>query len=234
MITDLTVMLYVEDVAKSAEFWLKLGLNEVLRQDLGEGHLTILLMLGHSGMGVQLYDKDFIRQTEPELVDTKPAMLFSADYIDDIYTALKDGGYQVSDIEPYGEDSYFTFIDPDGNKFTMFGEQVGREATEEDLKEFDRNIRNLIKIDFLELEKMSRPNYIFFGRRTCPWTRYMARKFPELKVPMYWVNTEGTDAEHPSRRKYNVKTVPTLIKRASNGMFVKFNPKTDSFENFVS
>lgn len=234
MITDMTVMLYVENVAASSRFWQQIDFKEVFRQDLGDGHETVLLMYNETGAGIQLYDTEFIRQSQPELLDSKPNLLFSADYIDDIYTKLAAIDARFSEIAPYGDQHYFTFLDPDNNRFTMIGELVDRPATAEDLAEFDRNMHNLLPLTFEELENMTRPNFIFFGRKTCPWCRRMARNFSKLKVRMYWVDTEGTDADHPVRQRYNVRTVPTLIKRASNGMYVTFDEKKQSFSNFIN
>ncbi|MDR2976267.1 MAG: thiol-disulfide isomerase [Streptococcaceae bacterium] len=233
MITDMTVMLYVEEVAVSSKFWQNLGFEEVLNQNIGEGHETVLLMYAESGAAIQLYDKEFIRQTQPELLNSNPILLFSADYIDDIYSNLVACDAQVSEIEPYGDQHYFTFLDPDDNRFTLIGDLVDKPATAEDLEEFDRNMHNLLPLSFEDLENMSRPNYIFFGRKTCPWCRRMAKDFKKLDVRMYWVDTEGTDAENPVRRRYNVKEVPTLIKRASNGMFVTFDGKKQSLSRFL-
>ncbi|MFV0555646.1 MAG: VOC family protein [Lactovum sp.] len=233
MLTDLTVILYVDDVAASSIFWEQLGGEEFLRQDLGNGHTMVYLTFQEIGAGVQLYSKDFIRLTQPELLMSKPSFVFSADFIDDIYQNLKTKGYTVTEPNAYGEKYFFTFTDLDKNTFTIFGDYMDHPATEDELAEFDRNIRNLIPINFVSLEELSRPSYVFFGRKTCPWTRQMAKNFPGLKVPMYFVDTEGTDAIHPSRRKYDVKTVPTLIKRASNGMYVKFDKERESFSEFV-
>jgi hypothetical protein len=237
LITDMTVISCVKNVAVSSEFWQKLGFRVALRQKLGAGHETVLMMYTETGGTIQLYDKAFIQQTQPELLQSRPFILFSADYIDDIYANLKAAKAKVSVIAPQGEQSYFTFLDPDNNRYTMIGEWVEKPLSDEkltvELDNFDRTMRHLLPLTFEELENMTRPNFIFFGRRTCPWSRYMAKNFEDLKVRMYWVDTEGSDASHPVRLKYGIKTVPVLMKRASNGMYVKFDKRRGSVDEFL-
>lgn len=223
MITDMTIMLYVNDVESSSTFWQRLGFEEALRQDLGEGHITVLLMYGEMGAAIQLYDLEYIRATQPELADRKPVVIFSAEVIDDLYEHAKSASSQVSEIAPYGDQSFFTVADPDGNVYTVMGEHVDEPATDEDIEAFNKNISGLTELGFDDIEDLTEPGYIFFGRATCPWSRRMAKQFPQFKTPMYFVDTEGTAAELPARQKYGVKTVPTVIKRASNGMYVKFD-----------
>lgn len=233
MITDMTVMFYVNNVEKSANFWKMLGFEEAFRQDLGSGHETVLLKYADTGAALQLYDIDFIRKNQPELVNRKPVLLFSTEYIDEIYKKAQMTQLNVSEIVSYGDQQAFTFTDPDNNLFTVIGEQVEVPATEKDLTEFDENIKNLIPLSFEAIELLKVPAYIFFGRKTCPWTRRVAKEFSDLTMPVYWVDTEGTDSTHFIRQKYNVETVPTLIKRASSGGYVKFDKKKQTVIQFL-
>lgn len=229
----MTIMLYVNNVIKSANFWESLGFEEVMRQDLGNGYETVLLMYTNTGAALQLYDIDFIRKAQPMLVDRKPVLLFSADYIDELFEKAQVISHNVSEIIPYGEQYAFTFADPDDNIFTLIGELVDRPATDEDLVKFDENVKMLTPLRFDQIDALNQPSYIFFGRRTCSWSRRLAREFPELTTSIYWVDTEGTDRTHPVRQKYTIETVPTVIKRASNGSYVKFDKNKQSIAQFV-
>ncbi|MDR0297665.1 MAG: hypothetical protein LBI11_03320 [Streptococcaceae bacterium] len=232
MITDMTIMLYVKNVDASSKFWQALGFEEAMREDLG-GTETSLLMYGETGAALQLYDIDFIRQTQPDQAEKKPVLLFSASVIDELYEKAKAVAPEVSDLMPYGDQYVFVFADLDGNQFTLMGEKVDVPDTPENMAAFDDHVAGLFPLKFEDVESLLEPAVIFFGRRTCPWSRHMAQQFPELKTPLYFVNTEGSDAAHPIREKYGVKTVPTLIKRASNGMYVKYNAQKMTLKQFL-
>jgi len=233
MITDLTIMLYVTDVEASATFWKALGFENVMQQDLGSGYETVLLMYSDMGAAIQLYDIEYIRATQPELADRKPVLLFSADTIDRLYQNAKSASAQVSNLQPYGDQYAFTLADPDGNVFTILGDLVDKPATEEELLEFDTDIEKLMPMSFDAVDALAKPAYIFFGSKDDAWSRRIAREFPQLRSTIYWVNTDGTDANQPMRKKYGVSTVPTLIKRASSGQYVRYEPTKESVTAFT-
>jgi len=148
------------------------------------------------------------------------------DYIDDILEALKKSGAEVTEPLPDRGRHRFDFVDLTGARYSIIGELVDIPLTAEAAIAFEVNVSKLIPLEITAIERLTEPAYIFFGRKSCPWSRRLAQQFPRLKTSLYWVDTEGTDASEPVRVKYNVVTVPTVIKRELDGSFVKFDGKS--------
>lgn len=78
---QLGVMLYVDDVNKEKAFWQSIGftiLNECQVMDYDQFEMK---PTPESDVLFTIYDKAFIRQVSPEVVDFMPSILFETDTI---------------------------------------------------------------------------------------------------------------------------------------------------------
>ena len=123
MALNMCTMLYVSDVAAAAEFWKKVGLIEVSRQNLGETETVIFALTADGDARLQLFDIEFIRATSPEVADDVPSILF---VVDDIETwherVLAAGSSFVSEVQEMGGRKTFNFFDLDKKAFAFAGQ----------------------------------------------------------------------------------------------------------------
>lgn len=82
--------------------------------------------------------------------------------------------------------------------------------------------------------------YVFWGRASCPFCRAFVPSLAQLskkrKINIYYIDTENTDSNkilRSERKRYKVKTVPTLIKIKDKKSFKTFNHMKETLEHFL-
>ncbi|MGM0124108.1 hypothetical protein IGI37_001482 [Enterococcus sp. AZ194] len=118
---QIKIMLYVDDVEGSAEFWKSLGFYEFERQEM-EGTLIVEIGLSESAESrFVLYDRKFIETHSPEVALNSPSIMFASDDIVALYKRLQEQGVVMGDLVKLGEEMVFNFSDNDGNYFAVSG-----------------------------------------------------------------------------------------------------------------
>ncbi|MGT2907328.1 glyoxalase [Streptococcus dentiloxodontae] len=117
---QLTIMLYVDDVAAERDFWSSIGF-EILSESEVMGYPTFD-MTPHrdSTVAFTVYAKDFIRQVSPEVLDMQPSLLFEAEDLESLHEKVAATTDTVSPIqqEPFAN---FNFASPSGQHFAVKG-----------------------------------------------------------------------------------------------------------------
>lgn len=174
-----------------------------------------------------------------ETYDPNPETLaISVETIDEIHDKIIELGLPVSPITPAVDGRFmFSFIAPEDNTFIVIGEWVERPYTGEMRTEFFENVKGLIPLAPERLSELTEGQFVLFGRVTCPWTRRFVKALPDYADKMiYYVDTENTDLNpelQAIRRAHEVETVPTFMKRSTDGTFVKFDKKKESLSEFI-
>lgn len=90
-------------------------------------------------------------------------------------------------------------------------------------------------------EKQAVGNFVYFGRKTCPYCRKFVSKLnkaaKEDQVVIHYFDTENTDKDikkQQVRSKYKIKLVPSLIYIKKGGSFVQYTPEHDDLYNWIS
>lgn len=103
---------------------------------------------------------------------------------------------------------------------------------------YEKNVKNLKKIDASEIESLSDDAFIYFGRKTCRFCREFSEEFKTAGVLIYYVDTTGTNVDEnlqKVREMYDVKTVPTFIYRYTDNSYLKLNRDVrQSIAHFIS
>jgi len=123
MFTDkLNVMLYVNDVEKSAAFWQSIGFAQVSKQEM-EGTIVVeISSTPTSHVRFTLYAKEFIRKMSPEVdCDSVPSILFEVNQIDKLHERMTELNLTVGQVQDMGGIKVFNFADIDGNYFAVSG-----------------------------------------------------------------------------------------------------------------
>lgn len=117
------VMLYVNDVAASADFWKKIGFHEFERQEI-DGTLVVELgMTAVSDFRIVLYDLAFIQQHSPEVAGNSPSIMFSSDEVVELYKTMQQARVTVGDLVSIGDELVFNFADNEENYFAVSGKE---------------------------------------------------------------------------------------------------------------
>ncbi|MCL2676908.1 MAG: hypothetical protein FWE43_04785 [Streptococcaceae bacterium] len=98
--------------------------------------------------------------------------------------------------------------------------------THADHDEYRENIINVKLIEPRDIANLEDDTYIFFGRATCPYCRKFVKEIPSIEQDIFYIDTENTDLNielQAVRDQFDVKTVPTFIKRKSDGSYNKLN-----------
>lgn len=116
-----SVMIYVNDVRKVADFWIeKVNFSEVQVMEMEGKLLGVELMpYDNSDATITLYDKEFVKANSdvPDLAT--PSILFSTNDINDMQAKLKAAGVEVSDVTDMGGMLSINFPDPENNYFAV-------------------------------------------------------------------------------------------------------------------
>lgn len=114
------LMLYVENVQAEKAFWQSIGFEMVSESEIMG--FTSFEMKQHEDSTVlfTVYDKKFIRQVSPEVVENQPSILFETEEIEQLHERITAVTDKISLIqaEPFKN---FSFASPSGNYYAVKG-----------------------------------------------------------------------------------------------------------------
>lgn len=114
------VMLYVENVEESAQFWQqKMGFEFVQKQEQGGQISYIIAPQNQSDVQFVLHNKAFVKQMNPEMNLGTPSILMSTQNIEQTHQQLEANGVAVNPIADLGFMKVFNFSDNEGNYFAV-------------------------------------------------------------------------------------------------------------------
>ncbi len=117
---DFAIMLYVDDVSAEKKFWEALGFVILRESKVMEYDSFDMKPHKDSSCMFTVYDKAFIRQVSPEVIDMKPSILFeSADIV-----KLQERAAKLTDTaSPLLQEPFlnFHFASPGGQYFAVKG-----------------------------------------------------------------------------------------------------------------
>lgn len=119
MTFNMCTMLYVDDVAANADFFLALGFVEIARQTIMDFETVTVAPTAEGNARLQFFNIDFIRQMSPEVADSKPSILFTVSNIKEMHAKVAAQGLFTSDLQDMGGKSTFNFQSPDGSYFAF-------------------------------------------------------------------------------------------------------------------
>lgn len=122
--SQVKIMLYVNNVEKSSEFWQKIGFVEKEREYI-DGTLVVEIAPNEDAQTIiVLYELSFIQQHSAEVVGNTPSLMFHSDDIFSLYKKIKEEGVQVGDLLQLPSGLIFNFTDNDGNYFAVSGKDT--------------------------------------------------------------------------------------------------------------
>lgn len=115
------VMLYVDDQAKSVEFWTDiLGFVVVSEEEMAEGFKAIEVAPNNDvETSISIIEKAFMEKYSPEVSVTTPSLMFKEKDLDALYEKLKEKGLTGHDIIEMSGIRVFNFQDGQGNYFAV-------------------------------------------------------------------------------------------------------------------
>lgn len=115
------VMLYVDDQAKSIEFWTDiLGFVVVSEEEMAEGFKAVEVAPNESvETSISIIEKDFMEKYSPEVSVTTPSLMFKEKDLDALYEKLKEKGLTGHEIIEMSGTRVFNFQDGQGNYFAV-------------------------------------------------------------------------------------------------------------------
>lgn len=115
------VMLYVDDQAKSVEFWTDiLGFVVVSEEEMAEGFKAIEVAPNHNvETSISIIEIEFMEKYSPEVSVTTPSLMFKEKDLDALYEKLKEKGLTGHDIIEMSGTRVFNFQDGQGNYFAV-------------------------------------------------------------------------------------------------------------------
>lgn len=115
------VMLYVDDQAKSVEFWTDiLGFVVVSEEEMAEGFKAIEVAPNNDvETSISIIEKEFMEKYSPEVSVTTPSLMFKEKDLDALYEKLKEKGLTGHDIIEMSGTRVFNFQDGQGNYFAV-------------------------------------------------------------------------------------------------------------------
>lgn len=120
MIEHTTIMIYVDNMEESIDFWKNFfDFSETQRLSLTDTDETILLTQPGGGVDLQFFTKDFIRHNSPEVSLETPSLIFDVKEFDQLYQTLKNNAYFVGDIIQHGDAPMFNFADNEQRYFVV-------------------------------------------------------------------------------------------------------------------
>ena len=111
------VMLYVDNQAKSVEFWTDiLGFVVVSEEEMAEGFKAVEVAPNESvETSISIIEKDFMEKYSPEVSVTTPSLMFKEKDLDALYEKLKEKGLTGHEIIEMSGTRVFNFQDGQGN-----------------------------------------------------------------------------------------------------------------------
>lgn len=115
------VMLYVDDQAKSVEFWTDiLGFVVVSEEEMAEGFKAVEVAPNESvETSISIIEKAFMEKYSPEVSVTTPSLMFKEKDLDALYEKLKEKGLTGHEIIEMSGTRVFNFQDGQGNYFAV-------------------------------------------------------------------------------------------------------------------
>ncbi|MDW8544126.1 VOC family protein [Staphylococcus sp. mip270_02] len=115
------VMLYVDDQAKSVEFWTDiLGFVIISEEEMAEGFKAVEVAPNHNvETSILIIEKEFMEKYSPEVSVTTPSLMFKEKNLDALYEKLKEKGLTGHEIIEMSGTRVFNFQDGQGNYFAV-------------------------------------------------------------------------------------------------------------------
>lgn len=115
------VMLYVDNQAKSVEFWTDiLGFVVVSEEEMAEGFKAVEVAPNESvETSISIIEKEFMEKYSPEVSVTTPSLMFKEKDLDALYEKLKEKGLTGHEIIEMSGTRVFNFQDGQGNYFAV-------------------------------------------------------------------------------------------------------------------
>lgn len=118
---ELQVMIYVDDVQKSVDFWQSLEFVVIDRQEL-DGTLVVEIAPSEKAQThFVLYDRKFIEKHSPEVGTNAASIMFQSNQIVDLYKKILSLNVEAGELIQMEEQMVFNFADPDGNYYAVSG-----------------------------------------------------------------------------------------------------------------
>lgn len=119
---NISVMLYVDDVAKEKAFWQAVGFNILLYSEIMGFETFDMTQNEESTVVMTVFDKEFIRKFSPEVLNNVPSILFETD---DIYALREKVSAQTNTCSPVQIEPFltFNFASPSGIYFAVKGQR---------------------------------------------------------------------------------------------------------------
>lgn len=118
---ELQVMIYVDDVQKSVDFWRSLEFVVIDRQEL-DGTLVVEIAPSEKAQThFVLYDRKFIEKHSPEVATNAASIMFQSNQIVDLYKKILSLNVEAGELIQMEEQMVFNFADPDGNYYAVSG-----------------------------------------------------------------------------------------------------------------
>lgn len=109
------IMIYVDDVDMSVEFWTEeFGANVVARQTLNGGYQNVIVGIS-SEVELSIFPRDYIRIYSPEVSENVPSLMFFSKDFDKLHDELISAG-EITEVNGV---LTFNFQDPEGNYFVV-------------------------------------------------------------------------------------------------------------------
>lgn len=118
------IMLYVNNVEESSQFWQKIGFVEVEREAVDGTLVVEIAPTATSETHLVLYELAFIQQHSPEVAGNMPSLMFHSDDIFGLYKKIQAAGVQVGEIVQLPSGLVFNFADNDENYFAVSGQDT--------------------------------------------------------------------------------------------------------------
>lgn len=117
---NFAIMLYVDDVTAEKDFWQSIGFDIMTESEMMGFKTFDMRPSIDSTVLFTVYDKDFIRQVSPEVLDFQPSILFESSEIEALHERVAAVTDTVSAInaEPFFN---FNFASPSGHYYAVKG-----------------------------------------------------------------------------------------------------------------
>lgn len=117
---EMSVMLYVDDVAVEKDFWEAAGFVISAESEMMGFETFDMKPRIDSSITLTVYAKDFIRQVSPEVLDNVPSILFETEAIEELQQTIAGLTDTCSPVntEPFPN---FNFASPSGIYFAVKG-----------------------------------------------------------------------------------------------------------------
>ncbi|HEL1550517.1 VOC family protein [Streptococcus suis] len=114
------VMLYVNDIEASAQFWKeKMGFERVEKQVQGPQTSYIIAPKSDSEVQFVLHDKAEVAEMEPEMFLGIPSILMASADVEKTYQEFIERGVNANPVMDLGFMKTFNFSDEEGNYYAV-------------------------------------------------------------------------------------------------------------------